>query len=69
MVHQEPITFDTTGHRHMADLTDQVAVIVGRSGVETGIVQVFCVGCSRAAGGLCKDCKSLCGLTGGRPPP
>jgi len=25
MVHQEQITFDSTGHRHMVDLTDQVA--------------------------------------------
>ena len=30
MVHQEQIHFDTTGHRHMADLTDQVAAIVER---------------------------------------
>lgn len=27
MVHQEPITFDTTGPRQMDDLTDRVAAI------------------------------------------
>ena len=52
MVHQEQITFETTGHRHMADLTDQVAAIVGRSGVKTGIVHVFCVGSTAAIGAI-----------------
>ena len=27
MVHQEQLSFETTGHRHMADLTDQVVVM------------------------------------------
>ena len=48
MVHQERINFDTTGHRQMDDLTDQVAAIVERSGVTTGIVQVCCVGSTAA---------------------
>ena len=52
MVHQEQLSFETTGHRHMADLTDQVAAIVGRSGVKTGIVQVFCVGSTAAVGAI-----------------
>jgi len=52
MVHQDQITFDTTGHRHMADVTDQVAAVVGRSGVKTGIVQVFCVGSTAAVGAI-----------------
>ena len=34
----------------MADITDQVMAIVGRSGVKTGIVQVFCVGSTAAVG-------------------
>jgi secondary thiamine-phosphate synthase enzyme len=34
----------------MDDLTDKVAVIVERSGVETGIVQVSCVGSTAAVG-------------------
>ena len=52
MVHQEQITFDTTGHRQMDDLTDKVAAIVGRSGVTTGIVHVFCVGNTAAVGAI-----------------
>ncbi len=50
MVYQEQISFETTGHRQMDDLTDQVAAIVGRSGVTTGIVQVSCVGSTAAVG-------------------
>lgn len=52
MVHQEQISFDTTGHRQMADLTDQVAEVVARSGVTTGIVQVFSVGSTAAVGAI-----------------
>jgi len=52
MVHQEQFTFDSTGHRHMADVTDQVTAIVGRSGVRTGIVQVFSVGSTAAVGAI-----------------
>ena len=47
MVHQEQLAFETLGHRHMTDVTDQVAAIVGRSGFKTGIVQVFCVAARR----------------------
>jgi secondary thiamine-phosphate synthase enzyme len=50
MIHQEQFSFQTTGHRHMADVTEQVAAVVGRSGVKTGIVQVFCVGSTAAVG-------------------
>jgi len=52
MVHQENFSFDTTGHRHMTDLTDRVAAIVERSRVRTGIVQVFCVGSTAAVGAI-----------------
>jgi secondary thiamine-phosphate synthase enzyme len=52
MVHQEKLTVETTGHGHMADLTDGVTAIVGRSGVRTGIVQVFCVGSTAAVGAI-----------------
>ena len=52
MVHQEQLSFETTGHRHMADLTDQVSAIVERSRVTTGIVQVFCVGSTAAIGAI-----------------
>ena len=50
MVYQEQFSFPTTGHRHMVDVTDRVAAVVGRSGVKTGIVQVFCVGSTAAVG-------------------
>lgn len=50
MIHQEQLSFETTGHQHMADLTDQIVVIVGRSGVKAGIVHVFCVGSTAAVG-------------------
>jgi secondary thiamine-phosphate synthase enzyme len=52
MVYQEQFSFETKGHRSMADLTDQVVAVVGRSGVKTGIVQVFCVGSTAAVGAI-----------------
>ena len=52
MIHQEPFSFETTGHGHMADVTDRVAAVVGRSGVQAGIVQVFCVGSTAAVGAI-----------------
>jgi secondary thiamine-phosphate synthase enzyme len=50
MVHQEQFSFDTTGHRHVVDVSDRVAAIVERAGIHTGIVQVFCVGSTAAVG-------------------
>ena len=52
MVHQEQLSFETTGHRHMTDITGRVTAIVDRSGVRTGIVQVFCVGSTAAVGAI-----------------
>ena len=52
MVHQEQFSFDTTVHRQMDDLTDQVTAIVGHSCIKTGIVQVFCVGSTAAIGAI-----------------
>ncbi|MCY2995488.1 MAG: 5'-nucleotidase C-terminal domain-containing protein [Planctomycetota bacterium] len=52
MIHQEQFSFETTGHGHMADVTDRVAAGVGRSGVKAGIVQVFCVGSTAAVGAI-----------------
>jgi len=52
MVHQERLSFETTGHRHMTDLTDRVVAVVARSGVETGLVQAFCVGSTAAVGAI-----------------
>ena len=52
MVHQEQLAFETIGHGHMADVTDRVAAIIGRSGVQAGIAQVFCVGSTAAIGAI-----------------
>jgi secondary thiamine-phosphate synthase enzyme len=50
MVHQEQIEFRTGGHGQMHDLTDKVQQVVGRSGVRTGVAQVFCLGSTAALG-------------------
>ena len=50
MVHQEQFNLQTHGHGDMHDLTVQVAEVVARSGVETGVAQVFSVGSTSAVG-------------------
>jgi secondary thiamine-phosphate synthase enzyme len=50
MVHQQQLTIHTRGHRHMHDLTDEVAGVVAASGIRTGVVQVFNVGSTAALG-------------------
>jgi secondary thiamine-phosphate synthase enzyme len=52
MNHQEQYSFQTAGHGQMSNVTDQIVEIVGRSGVKTGIVQVFCVGSTAAVGAI-----------------
>jgi secondary thiamine-phosphate synthase enzyme len=65
MTHQETQTFRTAGHRDMHDLTDAVAAIVARSGVQTGVANVFAVGSTAAVGvvefepGLVRDLPEL----------
>jgi len=65
MVHQETIEIETTGHRHMHDLTVQVAQVVAASKVHTGTVQVFNVGSTGSIGmiefepGLVEDLPSM----------
>ncbi len=65
MVHQETITIETTGHRHMHDLTTRVAEVVAASKVHTGTVQVFNVGSTGAIGmiefepGLVEDLPAI----------
>jgi secondary thiamine-phosphate synthase enzyme len=65
MVFQEQLTIHSAGHRDLHDLTDAVRGIVGRSGIRTGIVQVFNVGSTAAVGciefepGLRKDLPDL----------
>lgn len=50
MVHQEQVTIQTEGHRHMCDLTAQVSQVVENSGIRTGTVQVFNVGSTASIG-------------------
>ncbi|MEX0612884.1 MAG: secondary thiamine-phosphate synthase enzyme YjbQ [Pirellulales bacterium] len=65
MVHQQELPLETTGHRHMQDITERVAEIVAESGIQTGIVQVFNVGSTAALGtiefepGLGRDLPEL----------
>ena len=65
MIHQQQFSFQTTGHRHIRDITGEVAQIVERSGVATGVAQVFAVGSTAALGmiefepGLARDLPEL----------
>jgi secondary thiamine-phosphate synthase enzyme len=47
---QQQISVTTNGHGDMHDITDQVASVVGGSGVTTGVVNVFNVGSTAAIG-------------------
>src|SRR6516162_11664913 len=65
MVFQEQLTVSTQGHGDMHDLTEQVADILTRSQVRTGLVHIFNVGSTAAVGaiefepGLCKDLPAV----------
>jgi secondary thiamine-phosphate synthase enzyme len=65
MTHQHEFQVETSGHRHMQDITDRVAEVVAASGVRTGVVQVFNVGSTAAVGtiefepGLKRDLPEL----------
>lgn len=50
MVYQQEISVSTHGHRHMHDVTGEVAGIVERSGIATGTVNIFNVGSTAAVG-------------------
>jgi secondary thiamine-phosphate synthase enzyme len=50
MVFQEQLTVSTRGQADMHDLTEQVAAIVTRSKIRTGMVHVFNVGSTAAVG-------------------
>jgi secondary thiamine-phosphate synthase enzyme len=65
MPYLEQLTIETAGHRKMTDLTGEVGQIVNRSGVTSGLVNVFNVGSTGAIGtiefepGLCKDLPDI----------
>ena len=50
MAYQEQLTVATRGHGHLQDITDQVAAVIGRSGIRTGIAQIFNVGSTATVG-------------------
>jgi secondary thiamine-phosphate synthase enzyme len=50
MNYQQQIAVKTKGHGDMHNITDQVAVAVHSSGVKTGMVNVFNLGSTAAAG-------------------
>ena len=52
MVYQKQILLETRGHRHLHDLTADVARIVHDSGMHTGTVHVFNVGSTGALGAI-----------------
>jgi secondary thiamine-phosphate synthase enzyme len=50
MVYQQEISIQTSGHKEMHDLTDEVARIVGESKVRRGVAHVFNIGSTGAIG-------------------
>jgi len=65
MIYQREIQIQTTGHRQMHDLTDDVAQVVSASRIRAGVVNVFNVGSTGAVGtiefepGLQKDLPGI----------
>jgi secondary thiamine-phosphate synthase enzyme len=65
MVFQEQFVVTTSGHGDMHDLTEQIAAVVGRSRIRTGVAHVFNVGSTAALGtiefepGLQKDLPAI----------
>ncbi len=65
MVFQEQLSIQTRGHGDMHDLTEQVAAIVARARIQTGIAHVFEVGSTASVGliefepGLRQDLPAL----------
>ena len=63
--HQEEIHLKTAGHRDIHDITSEVAAIVERSGVKTGLTHIFnvgntaCIGTIEFEPGLGKDIGEL----------
>ena len=65
MTYQREVELQTSGHREMHDLTDEVAEVVRASGIQAGVVNVFNVGSTGAIGtiefepGLQKDLPAM----------
>ena len=52
MTYQREIHLQTSGHRQMHDLTDEVARIVSESKVRSGLAQIFNVGSTGGIGSI-----------------
>jgi secondary thiamine-phosphate synthase enzyme len=50
MVYQQELQLKTSGHRHIQDLTGDVARVVSASAIRCGIVQIFNIGSTGALG-------------------
>ena len=50
MTFQKSITFSTSGHRDMHEITNQVSEAVFESGIQTGIAHIFNIGSTGAVG-------------------
>src|SRR5215468_5940288 len=65
MIYQQEIQLQTSGHRQMHDLTEEIAEVVRISRIRTGTVTVFNVGSTGAVGtiefepGLEKDLPTI----------
>jgi secondary thiamine-phosphate synthase enzyme len=65
MIYQHEIQLQSTGHRQMHDLTNELAQVVTASGIRIGTVNVFNVGSTGAIGtiefepGLQKDLPTM----------
>lgn len=50
MIHQSQFQLQTTGHRHLHDITEHVSRAVAESGIRAGTVNVFNVGSTASIG-------------------
>jgi secondary thiamine-phosphate synthase enzyme len=50
VIHQETIQLSTSGHRDMHEITREVADVVKRAGIATGVVHVFNIGSTATIG-------------------
>src|SRR6516165_5425280 len=65
MIYQREIALQTSGHREMHDITDEVTEVVSASGVQRGLANIFNIGSTGAIGtiefepGLQKDLPAI----------
>ena len=50
MTFKKSITFSTSGHRDIHEITNQVSELIYESGIKTGIVHIFNIGSTGAIG-------------------